>query len=164
MSEKPIYILNASVIIALQRKGKLTQYTRDKTCLITSRIKEELVEKPKLKLQKIKTKKLREIIEDSVKEVERLIGEGKLAVASIKYKRFSKLLDEARKTIATYENKAEHEVKADHTIVVLALQKALEGRKIILVSNDKTINKVVRKLATSKGVKITVKTTNRNIT
>jgi len=164
LSEKPIYILNASAIIALQRKGKLTHYIKDKTCLITSRVKEELVEKPKLKLQKIKTEKLRKIIENSVKEIEVLVSKGELVVASIKYKRFSKLLDEVRKTIAIYESKAEHEVKADHTIVVLAVQKALEGRKIILVSNDKTINKVVQKLATNKGVKITVKTINGNIT
>lgn len=145
MSEKPVYILNASAIIALQRKGKLKQYLIDKTCLITSRVKEELVEKPKLKLQKIKTERLRKIIENSIKEIEGLLSKGKLVVVSIKYKRFSKLLDEARKTIAISENKAEHEVKADHTIVVLALQKALEGRKTILVSNDKVINKVVQK-------------------
>jgi len=164
LSEKPIYILNASAIIALQRKGKLTQYIKDKTCLITSRVKEELIEKPKLKLREIKTDELRKIVEGSVKEIEIFVSEGKLVVALIKYKRFSKLLDEARKAIAIYESRAEHEVKADHTIVVLALQKALEGRKTILVSNDKTINKVVQKLATSKGVKITIKTTNGNIT
>lgn len=92
------------------------------------------------------------------------MSKGELVVASIKYKRFSKLLDEVRKAIAIYENKAEHEVKADHIIVVLALQKALERRKTILASNDKTINKVVQKLAANKDVKITVKTIDENTT
>ena len=150
------YVTDASYLIALYRLGMLDDFLNTKVVYITKRIHFELVEKPLSAIQRIEGETLRNKIMQSVKEFEILIEQKKTMVYPLNYKEMSKLLDFYRHKIAKLERKNIADVKADHTIIALAVQLAINNHDVIFYSLDKAINTVLAEEISQKNLKIKI--------
>jgi len=79
---------------------------------------------------------------------------GMITVEAIDHRRYSKLLDSIKKDIAAMEGLEEHEVKADHTVVVLAIQVAERQGSTKVASIDKAVNKLIASISRERGLKV----------
>ena len=159
------HIANTSYLIALYRLNLLDAFFMDKQVYITERIYSELVEKPLSKIQQIKINSLRKKILQSINKFKTLTEHKKLLIYSIEYSKMSKLLELYRHKIAKLEKKKIDDVKADHTIIALAVQLATKGRKIFFYySLDKAINNILSKEIKQRNLKIIIIDTLRDLT
>ncbi|MEQ9714014.1 MAG: hypothetical protein ABGF52_00605 [Candidatus Asgardarchaeum sp.] len=74
------------------------------------------------------------------------------------------MLELYRRKIAKLEKKKIDEVKADHTIIALAVQLATKGHKIFFYSLDKAINNILSKEIKQRNLKIIIIDTLRDLT
>ncbi len=153
-----VIIANSSAIIALQRRGQLATSLKGKTVFITRRIYEELVDKPLKVLSRIKLPELRDKIKRFVSEIISLIERGTIRIPEMDFRSVSKVMDEARLRIAKIEGISPDKVKADHTVIGLAIYFARKGHTVIFLSNDKAINSVVEYFSKREKLKIKVRT------
>lgn len=147
-------VADASFLIYLQRRGRLAEFLERERVVTTERIKRELVDIPLKKALQIRSSKLRDIVERSANEMRGFIEQGKITIKVIDHRRYSKLLDEAKKSIAALEELEEHELKADHTVVVLTVQVAEQQGPIKVASFDQAINKLIASISRERGLKI----------
>jgi len=147
-------VANASCLIYLQRRGRLAEFLEREQVVTTERIKQELIDIPLKKVLHIRSPKLRDIVERSAKEIRNFIEQGKIMVEAVDHRRYSNLLDRVKKSIAALEELEEHEVKADHTVVVLTVQVAEKQGPIRVASFDKAINKLIASVSRERGLKI----------
>jgi len=148
-------VADASCLIYLQRRGRLGEFLEREQVVTTERIRQELVDIPLRKALQIKSPKLRALLERSAGEMRDFMERGMIVVEAIDHSRYSKLLDRVRKSIAALEELEEHEVKADHTVVVLAVQVAERQGSIKVASIDKAINKLIASISRERGLKMT---------
>jgi hypothetical protein len=147
-------VADASGLIHLQRRGQLKAFLAREQVAITERIKQELVDIPLKKAPFIRSPELKVLVERSAEEIRDLIEEGRIKVMSINYRKYSKLLDRVKEDIAAIEGLQGHQVKADHTLVVLAIQVAEQEGVARVVSMDRTINGVLMAISKERGLRI----------
>lgn len=86
----------------------------------------------------------------SATAIQQLVDDGLLAVKSPDFTRSSRVIDEARRRIAS-ESLPEHEVKADQYIPALVCELA-QTDSVELVTADRKLRHIVREIATRHGV------------
>ena len=147
-------VADASCLIYLQRRGRLGEFLERERVVTTERIRQELIDIPLRKSLQTKGPELKALLGRSACEMRDFMERGMITVEAIDHRRYSKLLDSIKKDIAAMEGLEEHEVKADHTVVVLAIQVAERQGSTKVASIDKAVNKLIASISRERGLKV----------
>jgi len=135
-------VVDSSVLIPLNRRGKLEEYLRRKRdegleVIIPRAIARELVQEPRKYAQNIRKThpQLASRILESVERVNAAIEHGLIRVETVNYRKYSKTMDNIRKHLSGLDAKPEHAVKkGDAELITLTIQLYDNSNEKILVS------------------------------
>jgi len=157
---KPL-ILDSSVLIALTKKGeldiRLKRWKREgHDPTVPKAVAEEVVDEPKKLAEEImeKSPSLAARIRASILCIEAAIKQGLITIEPVNYKRYSKVIDNARKHLSKLDALPEHAVKkGDPELVALAIQLCDETKeKVFFATLDKALLKTVRQFSSESEV------------
>jgi rRNA-processing protein FCF1 len=150
----PNYIVvDSSVLIFCDRKGKLEDFLRRKkkenySVVIPKAIALEVVDEPKVFAEEIKetAPELANRILDSVERISAAVEQCLIQVENVDYKKYSKLMDNVRKHLSKIDAKPECTVKkGDPEFVALVIQLYDEVKeKVFVATLDKGLLKALK--------------------
>jgi hypothetical protein len=146
-------IIDSSILIYLDRKGKLEDFLRQKKkanykVTIPKAIAWEVVDEPKGSAEEIRetSPELAGKILDSVERINTAIQQGLIHVETVNYRKYAKVVDNVRKHLSKLEAKPEHAIKkGDAELIALVIQlydKAKE--KVFVATLDKGLLKALK--------------------
>lgn len=123
-------VIDSSVLIMLSRRGKLKQYLEQRKdegyeVLILKAIMREVLDEPKRLAEEVfeRSPATAKKIMKSVEAISEVIGHGLIKVETINYRKYSRIIDNARKHLSRLEATKEHAVKkGDPELIVLIIQ------------------------------------------
>jgi len=135
-------VADSSVLIVLNRRGKLEEYLRRKRdegyeVLIPRAIVNELLDEPRKYAEEIEktSPELASKILNSVEKVKTAIKQGLIKVETVNYKKYSEMMDNVRKHLSQLEAKPEHAIKkGDPELITLIVQLYDKSREKVFVS------------------------------
>ena len=152
----PRYLLvDSSILIFYDRKGKLEDFLRQKKkenykVIIPKAIVQEVVDEPKGFAEEIKetAPESAKRILDSVKRFNTAIVQGLIQVESVNYRKYSKVMDNVRKHLSKLEATPEYAVKkGDPELIALVIQLYDEVKeKVFVATLDKGLLKTLKPL------------------
>jgi len=146
-------VVDSSVLIVLNRRGKLEEYLRRKRdegyeVLIPRAIANELLDEPRKYAEEIKVASpaLASKILNSVETVNTAIKQGLIKVETVNYRKYSEIIDNVRKHLSQLEAKPEHTVKkGDPELITLMIQLYDKSReKVLFSTKDKGLLKALK--------------------
>ena len=156
---KPAYsmssclVLDSSILIFFDRKGKLEDFLHQKKkenykVIIPKAIVQEVIDEPKEFAEKIKetVPELANKISDSVVRLSTAIEQGLIEVEVVNYRKYSKVMDNVRKHLSKLEAKPEYAVKkGDPELIALVIQLYDEAKeKVYVATLDKGLLKALK--------------------
>ncbi len=146
-------VVDSSVIIALNSEGKLEnqlhQWIKEGyEAVIPRAVAEEVVDEPLRCAEKVKEKSLVTAgkIEASVNKIETAIEHGLIKQEAVNYRKYSKIMDNVRRHLSSFEVKPEHAIKkGDSELIALVIQLYEENQEKVFVSTfDKGLLKALK--------------------
>jgi hypothetical protein len=146
-------VLDSSIIIFFDRKGKLEDFLRQKKkenykVIIPKAIAQEVIDEPKEFAEKIKetNPELANKISDSVMRISTAIEQGLIEVEVVNYRKYSQIMDNARKHLSKLETKPEYAIKkGDPELIALVIQLYDEAKeKVYVATLDKGLLKALK--------------------
>jgi len=146
-------VLDSSILIFFDRKGKLEDFLRQKKkenykVIIPKAIVQEVIDEPKEFAEKIKetVPELANKISDSVVRLSTAIEQGLIEVEVVNYRKYSKVMDNVRKHLSKLEAKPEYAVKkGDPELIALVIQLYDEAKeKVYVATLDKGLLKALK--------------------
>jgi hypothetical protein len=139
-------VIDSSVVIYLDRKGKLENFLKQKSkenykLIMPKAIAQELIDEPKELAQEIKevAPALANKILSSATRINAAIEQGLIEVQTVDYRKYSKVIDNTRKHLCKIDGVTEDSVKkGDPEIIALVIQLYDESRERVFVA---TLNK-----------------------
>jgi rRNA-processing protein FCF1 len=149
---KPL-VVDSSVLIALDSRGRLGDYLRQRKdegyeIIIPEAVMKEVVEEPSRIAEEIRERSsvLADKMRASAIRINSAIDEGLIKVETVDYRKHSKTMDNIRKHIGKLEAKPEHLIKkGDTEIIALIIQLCYENKeKVYLATFDKGLLKALK--------------------
>jgi len=146
-------VVDSSILIFLDRKGKLEGFLRQKekenyTIIIPEAIEEEMVDEPRQFAERIRDSApdLANRILDSTGRITAAIEQGLIQVKEVNYRKYSKVMDNARKHLSKLDAKPEFTVKkGDPEMIALVIQLYDENKeKVFIATLDKGLLKALK--------------------
>ncbi|MGO8805519.1 MAG: hypothetical protein ACLQO7_02795 [Candidatus Bathyarchaeia archaeon] len=146
-------VVDSSILIFFDRKGKLNDFLRQKKkenykVIIPKAIQQEVIDEPKGFAEKIKetVPELANKISDSVVRISTSIEQGLIIVETVNYRKYSKVMDNVRKHLSKLEAKPEYAVKkGDPELIALIIQLYDETKeKVFVATLDKGLLKALK--------------------
>ena len=146
-------VVDSSILIFYDRKGKLADFLREKKkenykVIIPKAIAQEVVDEPKEFAEEIKetASELANRILDSVARINTAIEQGLIQVETVNYRKYSKVMDNVRKHLSKLDAKPEYVVKkGDPELIALVIQLYGEVKKKVFVATlDKGLLKALK--------------------
>jgi hypothetical protein len=146
-------VVDSSVLIFYDRKGKLADFLRQKKkenfkVIIPKAIAQEVVDEPKEFAEEIKqtSPEGANRILDSVKRFNAAVEQGLIQVEAVNYRKYSKVMDNARKHLSKLDAKPEYAVKkGDPELIALVIQLYGEVKeKVFVATLDKGLLKALK--------------------
>jgi len=146
-------VIDSSVLIVLNRRGNLEEYLRRKRdegyeVLVPKAIARELLDEPRKYAEEIKktSPALGSMILDSVERMNTAVKHGLIKVETVNYRKYSEIMDNARKHLSKLEAKPEHAVKkGDPELITLIIQLYDKfGEKVFVSTKDKGLLKALK--------------------
>jgi rRNA-processing protein FCF1 len=146
-------VVDSSILIFFDRKGKLENFLRQKKkenykVIIPKAIAQEVIDEPKEFAEKIQetAPELANKISDSVARISTVIEQGLIEVEVVNYRKYSKVMDNARKHLSKLEAKPEYAVKkGDPELIALVIQLYDEAKeKVFVATLDKGLLKALK--------------------
>lgn len=146
-------VVDSSVLIFFDRKGKLDDFLREKRqedykVIIPKAIALEVVDEPKGFAEKIReaSPESANKILDSVGRISTAIEQGLIQVETVNYRKYSKVMDNVRKHLSKLDAKPEYAVKkGDPELIALVIQLYDESKeKVFVATLDKGLLKALK--------------------
>lgn len=146
-------VVDSSILIFYDRKGKLEDFLRQKKkenykVIIPKAIEREVVDEPKGFAEKIRetAPESANRILDSVGRITTSIEQGLIQVETVNYRKYSKVMDHARKHLSKLEATPEFAIKkGDPELIALVIQLYEEDReKVFVATLDKGLLKALK--------------------
>jgi hypothetical protein len=146
-------VVDSSVLIFFDRKGKLEDFLRQKKkenykVIIPKAIAQEVVDEPKEFAEKIRktSPELANRILDSATRINTAIEQGLIQVDIVNYRKYSKVMDNVRKHLSKLDATPEYAVKkGDPELIALVIQLYDEAKeKISVATLDKGLLKALK--------------------
>lgn len=135
-------VVDSSVLIFYDRKGKLEDFLRQKKkenfkVIIPKAIAQEVVDEPKEFAEEIKetAPESANRILDSVERISAAVEHGLIQVETVNYRKYSKVMDNVRKHLSKLDAKPEYAVKkGDPELIALVIQLYDEVKEKVFVA------------------------------
>ena len=146
-------VVDSSIIIFYERKGKLEDFLRQKKktnykVIIPKAIVQEIVDDPIVFAEKIRetAPELANRILDSVARINKAIEQGLIQVEIVNYRKYSKVMDNVRKHLSKLDVKPEYAIKkGDPELIALVIQLYDEAKeKVFVATLDKGLLKALK--------------------
>ena len=146
-------VVDSSILIFFDRKGKLEDFLRQKKkenykVIIPKAIAQEVVDEPKEFAERIRETAPESAgkILDSVGRINVAIQQGLIQVETVNYRKYSKVMDNVRKHLSKLEARPEHTVKkGDPELIALVIQLYDEAKeKVSIATLDKGLLKALK--------------------
>jgi predicted nucleic acid-binding protein len=146
-------VIDSSVIIALNSEGKLEsqlgQWVKEGyESVIPRAVAEEVIDEPLRWAKKIRGKipAIAEKIDASVNKIENAIEHGLIKQEKVNYRKYSKVMDNVRRHLSSFEAKPEHAIKkGDPELIALVIQLFEEKQEKVFASTfDKGLLKALK--------------------
>ena len=146
-------VIDSSVLIFFDRKGKLEDFLREKRqenykVIIPKAIEQEVVDEPKGFAEKIReaSPESANKILDSVGRISTAVEQGFIQVETVNYRKYSKVMDNVRKHLSKLDAKPEYAVKkGDPELIALVIQLYDESKeKVFVATLDKGLLKALK--------------------
>ena len=146
-------VVDSSILIFLDRKGKLEGFLRQKRkenykIIIPKAIVQELIDEPRQLAERIMetAPDSAKRILDSVGRINATIEQGLIQVKAVNYRKYSKVMDNARKHLSKLDAKPEYAVKkGDPEMIALVIQLYDETKEEVFIATlDKGLLKALK--------------------
>jgi rRNA-processing protein FCF1 len=146
-------VVDSSILIFYERKGKLEDFLRQKKkanykVIIPKAIAQEIVDEPIGFAEKIRepAPELANRILDSVARINKSIDKGLIQVETVNYRKYSKVMDNVRKHLSKLDAKPEYAIKkGDPELIALVIQLYDETKeKVFVATLDKGLLKALK--------------------
>lgn len=146
-------VVDSSILIFFDRKGKLEDFLHQKKkesykVIIPKAIAQEVVDEPKELAGKIRetSPELSNRILDSAARINTAIDQGLIQVEIVNYRKYSKVMDNARKHLSKLEATPEYAIKkGDPELIALVIQLYGETKeKVFVATLDKGLLKALK--------------------
>jgi rRNA-processing protein FCF1 len=146
-------VVDSSILIFFDRKGKLIDFLRQKKkqsykVIVPKAIVQEVVDEPKEVAEKIRetSPELSSRILDSAARINAAIDQGLIHVEIVNYRKYSKVMDNVRKHLSKLEAMPEYTIKkGDPELIALVIQLYDEAKeKICVATLDKGLLKALK--------------------
>jgi rRNA-processing protein FCF1 len=146
-------VVDSSIIILYERKGKLEAFLRQKKkanykVIIPKAIAQEIVDDPIGFAEKIRetAPELANRILDSVARINKSIEQSLIHVETVNYRKYSKVMDNVRKHLSKLDVKPEYAIKkGDPELIALVIQLYDETKeKVFVATLDKGLLKALK--------------------
>ncbi len=149
-------IVDSSILIFFDRRGKLEDFLRQKkkenyTLTIPKAIKQEVIDEPKEFSEQIRetAPESANRILDSVERINIFIKQGLIQLETVNYKKYSKVMDNVRKHLSKLDSTPEYMVKkGDPEVIALVIQLYEEANeKVFVATLDKGLLKTLKRFS-----------------
>ncbi len=146
-------VVDSSILIFYERKGKLEDFLRQKKkanlkVIIPKAIAQEIIDEPRVFAEKIRetAPELANRILDSVAVINKAIEQGLIQVETVNYRKYSKVMDNVRKHLSKLDVKPEYAIKkGDPELIALVIQLYDEAKeKVFVATLDKGLLKALK--------------------
>lgn len=146
-------VVDSSILIFYDRKGKLEDFLQQKkkenySVIIPKAIAQEVVDEPKEFAEEIKqtSPEVANRILNSVKRISAAVEQGLIQVETVNYRKYSKVMDNARKHLSKLDSEPEYAVKkGDPELIALVIQLHNEVKeKVFVATLDKGLLKALK--------------------
>ncbi len=146
-------VVDSSILIFYDRKGKLEDFLRQKKkenfkVIIPKAIAQEVVDDPKEFAEEIQetSPEAANRILDSVERISAAVEQGLIQVEAVNYRKYSKVMDNVRKHLSKLDARPEYAVKkGDPELIALVIQLYDEVKeKVFVATLDKGLLKALK--------------------